>query len=132
MPTVIQCSTGNVGRQRSPLIGRPDLELVGVHAAEPARSGGTRPSCAGSEPSGVLATDDVDALVGLGADCVVYTSQAETRPQRRARGDRRPSSRAGTNVVTTSLGWLVCPARRRVAARAARGGVHGGAARPCT
>ena len=41
--------------------------------------------CGLDEPTGVLATDDLDALVALGADCVVYMSQAETRP---ARGDR--------------------------------------------
>ena len=64
--------------------------------------------CGLDEPSGVVATDDVDALVALHADCVVYTSQAETRP-----GDAIDEiSRflaAGTNVVGTSMVWLVAP-----------------------
>ena len=59
-------------------------------------------------PSGVVATDDIDALVALDADCVVYTSQAETRP-----GDAIDEIcrflAAGTNVVGTSMVWLVAP-----------------------
>ena len=55
-----------------------------------------------------MATDDIDALVALDADCVVYTSQAETRP-----GDAIDEIcrflAAGTNVVGTSLVWLVAP-----------------------
>jgi hypothetical protein len=56
----------------------------------------------------VRATDDVDRLVGLGADCVVYTSQAETRPHE-ALAELTAFLRAGTNVVATSLVWLVYP-----------------------
>jgi hypothetical protein len=79
---VIQFSTGNVGRKAlEMIIGRPDLELVGVHAASPDKVGRDAAELCGlTTPTGVLATDDLDALVALGADCVVYTNQAETRP----------------------------------------------------
>ena len=64
--------------------------------------------CGLTTPSGMLATDDIDALVALYADCVVYTSQAETRP-----GDAIDEIArflaAGTNVVGTSMVWLVAP-----------------------
>ena len=56
----------------------------------------------------MLATDDVDALVALGADCVVYTSQAETRPHE-ALAELCRFLSAGTNVVGTSFVWLVAP-----------------------
>ena len=80
---VIQFSTGNVGRHAlRQLIERPDLELVGVHASGADKIGRDAADLCGlGEPTGVLATDDLDALVALGADCVVYMSQAETRPQ---------------------------------------------------
>ena len=77
--------------------------------AVPTRSVATRPSCAVStDPTGVVATDDVDALVALRADCVVYTSQAETRPDA-ALAEITAFLAAGTNVVGTSLVWLVYP-----------------------
>jgi hypothetical protein len=55
-----------------------------------------------------MATDDIDALVALGADCVVYTSQGETRPVQ-AIEQMAKFLAAGINVVGTSLIWLVTP-----------------------
>lgn len=107
---VIQFSTGNVGRHalRS-IIGHPDLELVGLHASSPGKVGRDAADLCGlSEPTGVLATDDVAELVALRADCVVYTSQAETRPAD-ALAEVTAFLAAGTNVVGTSLVWLVYP-----------------------
>jgi 2,4-diaminopentanoate dehydrogenase len=80
MRRVIQFSTGNVGRHSlQAIIGRPDLELVGVHASSPDKIGRDAAELCGlDKPTGVIATDDVDALVDLGADCVVYTSRGET------------------------------------------------------
>jgi hypothetical protein len=78
---IIQFSTGNVGvHALRTIIERPDLELVGLHAANPDKIGRDAAELCGlAEPTGVIATDDVDALLALEADCVVYTSQAETR-----------------------------------------------------
>lgn len=107
---VVQFSTGNVGvHALRAVIDHPDLELVGVHAASPAKVGRDAADlCDLSTPTGVLATDDVDALVALGADCVVYTSQAERRPHE-ALTEVTAFLAAGTNVVGTSLVWLVYP-----------------------
>lgn len=107
---VIQFSTGNVGRPAlRALIERPDLELVGVHASSPAKVGRDAAELCGlDDPTGVLATDDIDALVALGADCVVYTAQAETRPHQ-ALPQLTAFLRAGTNVVASSLVWLISP-----------------------
>jgi hypothetical protein len=82
MRRVIQFSTGNVGRHSlRAIIGGPDLELVGVHAASSEKIGRDAAELCGlDQPTGIFATDDVDALVDVGADCVVYTSQGETRP----------------------------------------------------
>ena len=68
---VIQFSTGNVGRHAlRQLVEQSDFELVGVHAASPAKVGRDAAELCGREqPTGVLATDDLDALV---ADVVGY------------------------------------------------------------
>jgi hypothetical protein len=107
---VIQFSTGNVGRHAlRTIIARPDLELVGVHANGAQKVGRDAAELCGlDEPRGVVATDDVDALVALHADCVVYTSQAETRPAD-ALDEISRFLAAGTNVVGTSMVWLVAP-----------------------
>jgi 2,4-diaminopentanoate dehydrogenase len=107
---VIQFSTGNVGRHAlRTIIERPDLELVGVHANGAQKMGcDAAELCGLTTPTGVVATDDIDALVALHADCVVYTSQAETRP-RDAIDEISRFLVAGTNVVGTSMVWLVAP-----------------------
>ena len=64
--------------------------------------------CGLDEPTGIIATDDIDALVNLGADCVVYTSQGETRPME-AIDQMAKFLAAGINVVGTSMVWLVTP-----------------------
>lgn len=110
MRRIIQFSTGNVGvHALRSILERPDLELVGVHANSPDKVGRDAAELVGlPSPSGVTATDDIDALVALQADCVVYTSQAETRPME-AIDEISRFLRAGTNVVGTSFVWLVAP-----------------------
>ncbi|MCB0942457.1 MAG: dihydrodipicolinate reductase [Mycobacterium sp.] len=110
MKNVIQFSTGNVGRHALRLIiERPDLRLVGLHAHGADKVGRDAAELCGlDQPTGILATDDIDALVALEADCVVYTSQAEMRPQQAIEEISR-FLRAGTNVVGTSMVWLVAP-----------------------
>jgi 2,4-diaminopentanoate dehydrogenase len=107
---VIQFSTGNVGHHAlRALIERPDLELVGVHASSPAKVGRDAADLCGLDgPTGIVATDDLDALLALEADCVVYTAQAETRPHDALR-ELTAFLRAGTNVVASSLVWLISP-----------------------
>ncbi len=107
---MIQFSTGNVGEHAlRALIGRPDVELVGVHAHGADKVGRDAADLCGlGEPTGVVATDDLDTLLALDADCLVYTSQAELRPKE-AVGEIVRFLSAGVNVVGTSLVWLVAP-----------------------
>ncbi|MBX5488822.1 MAG: dihydrodipicolinate reductase, partial [Mycolicibacterium hassiacum] len=110
MRRVVQFSTGNVGQHTlRAIVGRPDLELVGVHAASPEKVGRDAAELCGlSRPTGVLATDDIDALIALEPDCVVYTALGETRPMEVLEQIARFLS-AGINVVGTALVWLVTP-----------------------
>ena len=66
---VIQWTTGNIARQAvRAVLSRPDLELVGVYAYSDAKVGRDAAELCGlDEPTGVLATNHVDELLGLGA-----------------------------------------------------------------
>lgn len=110
MRRVVQFSTGNVGKHSlAAIIGRPDLELVGVHAAGTEKIGRDAAElCGRNEPTGVIATDDIDALIALDPDCVVYTALGETRPME-AIEQMVKLLAAGINVVGTSMVWLVTP-----------------------
>ena len=110
MRRIVQFSTGNVGRHSlQAIIGRPDLELVGVHAANPDKIGRDAAELCGlSEPTGVIATDDIDALIALKPGCVVYTALGETRPME-AIDQMSKLLAAGIDVVGTSMVWLVTP-----------------------
>ncbi|MFC8044098.1 dihydrodipicolinate reductase [Nocardia sp. NPDC057353] len=107
---VIQFSTGNVGREAlRMIIERPDLELVGVHAASPEKQGRDAAELCGLDaPTRVKATGNLDELLALDADCVVFTAQAETRPEE-ALVDLCALLRSGLDVVATSFVWLVNP-----------------------
>jgi len=70
---VIQWATGNVGKYAlRAIIDHRDLELVGVFAHSPEKHGRDAGELLGEAPVGVLATTDLDAILGLDADCVVY------------------------------------------------------------
>jgi len=107
---VVQFSSGNVGRHPlRAIIGRPDLQLVGLHAASPNKiRRDAAELCGLDEPTGVVATDDIDALIALKPDCVVYTAQGETRPME-AIEQMSEFLAAGVNVAATSMVWLVTP-----------------------
>ena len=88
---------------------RPDLDLVGVWVHSPDKVGQDAGTLAGIGEIGVAATDDVDALLALGPDCVIYAASgpdldAATVP------DYLRLLAAGVNVVTVSSAGLVYPA----------------------
>jgi len=78
MPTpprrVVQWATGNVARQAvRAVLARPDLELVGAYAYSASKVGRDVAVLVGlDDPTGVTATDDVDALLAREPDCVIY------------------------------------------------------------
>jgi len=106
---VIQWATGGVGRAAiEGIVAHPELELVGcwVHSAD--KSGRDAGELCGLGTLGVTATSDVDTLVALDADCVMY-SPIMPDPGLVAR-----LLASGKNVVTP-LNWFY-PGKRDVAA----------------
>jgi 2,4-diaminopentanoate dehydrogenase len=95
---IVQWTTGNVGREAvSLVVSRPELELVGVFAHDPAKVGRDAADLCGlAAATGVLATADADELLGLRPDCVVYT------PLHIDVDEVARILRAGVNVVTTA------------------------------
>jgi hypothetical protein len=70
---VIQWATGGVGRAAIEAIAsHPELELVGTWVHDPGKAGRDAGELAGLDALGVEATNDVDALLALDADCVMY------------------------------------------------------------
>jgi hypothetical protein len=120
---VIQWATGGVGQAAvAGIVAHPDLELVGCWVHSPDKVGVDVGELCGLDPIGVAATDDVDALLALGADCVVYAPiMADPAVVARILA-------SGANVVTP-LGWFFPRGRDESAIEAAcaAGGtsVHG-------
>jgi len=70
---VVQWTTGNVGKSSVEAIAKnPNLELVGLYAWSKEKAGRDAGELVGIEPLGVKATNDVDALLALKPDAVVY------------------------------------------------------------
>lgn len=106
---VVQWSTGNVGKLAlHGIIQHPDLELVGLWVHSPDKVGRDAGELVGLPPTGVKATNDVDALLALEPDCVSYTATADLRPAE-AIDDMCRILASGANVVATSVVPLVYP-----------------------
>lgn len=106
---VIQWSTGNVGRHALRLVANhPDLELVGLWVHSDDKAGRDAGDLAGFGPTGVIASNDADALLALDADCVCYTATADLRPTE-AIADMARMLRSGKNVVSSSVVPLIFP-----------------------
>lgn len=71
---VIQWATGNIGaRALRTVIEHPHLDLVGVYVTSAAKTGKDAAELCGlGEPTGINATDSVDAIMAIEADCVLY------------------------------------------------------------
>ncbi len=97
---VIQWATGGVGRAAiQAILSHPELELVGAWVHGPDKVGRDAGEIAGVEPVGVEATNDVEALVALDADCVLYSPVMADRPT------LIRILESGKNVVTP-LNWF--------------------------
>ncbi|MGE2837065.1 dihydrodipicolinate reductase [Mycobacterium sp. SMC-4] len=70
---VVQWTTGNVGKSSvAAIANNPHLELIGGYAWSQDKVGRDLGELVGIEPVGVTATNDVDALLALKPDVVVY------------------------------------------------------------
>jgi len=95
----VQWGTGTVGTEMLATIidHRPDLQLVGVKVYSADKDGVDAGTLAGREPTGVAATTNVDHVLALGADCVIYT------PRTASLDDVCAILASGANVVTTAF-----------------------------
>jgi len=117
---VVQWTTGNVGKRSvRAVVGRSDLELVGCYAWSPDKVGRDVGELCGIEPLGIVATDDVDALLALRPDCVVYN------PMWHDTDEVVRILEAGVDVVSTAAfinGRGLGTGRDRIVAACERGG----------
>ncbi len=117
---VIQWTTGNVGTSSVRAIAaNPTLELVGAYAWSPEKVGRDVGELCGIEPLGVIATNDIGALLALKPDCVVYN------PMWLDVGELEQILSAGVNVVATAAfitGHNLGDGRDRIAEACRRGG----------
>jgi len=70
---IVQWTTGNVGRRcLRAIVANPLFELVGCYAWSEDKVGRDAGALVGIDDVGVLATNDVDALIALEPDCISY------------------------------------------------------------
>jgi hypothetical protein len=95
---VVQWTTGKVARESiKTILDRPNLELVGVYAYSKEKAGQDVGELAQlGRKLGVTATDDIDALIALKPDCVVYM------PLHPDVDHLERILRAGINIVSTA------------------------------
>jgi hypothetical protein len=117
---VVQWTTGNVGKESvKAIVANPGLELVGCFAWSADKVGIDVGELVGIEPVGVAATDDVDALLALRPDCVVYN------PMWPSVDELVRILEAGINVAATAAfitGTNLGPDRDRLVDACERGG----------
>jgi hypothetical protein len=93
---VVQWATGNIGtRSLRTVIEHPNLDLVGLYVYSPAKAGRDAGELCGVDEVGVTATTDIEQILALRADCVLYMPQAPNID------DLCKLLASGTNVVTT-------------------------------
>ena len=93
---VVQWATGNIGtRAMRAVIEHPRMQLVGVYVHGEAKVGQDAGALCGRDPIGVRATRDIDEIIALKPDCVLYM------PQGYELGDLCRLLASGVNIVTT-------------------------------
>jgi 4-hydroxy-tetrahydrodipicolinate reductase len=90
------------------ILGHPDLELVGLWVHSDNKVGVDAGELCGRAPVGIRATNDVEAILALDADCVAYNATADLRPGE-AVEDLCRILASGKNVVSTSVVPLIHP-----------------------
>jgi len=117
---VVQWTTGRVGTKAlEAILDDARLELVGLYAHSHDKAGRDAGELCGREACGVVATSDVDALIALSPDAVIYTPfMADLDHVERLLG-------AGINVVSTNLflncGGIAGETRNRIEAACEKG-----------
>lgn len=106
MTRVIQWATGVTGTMSlRHVIGRPDLELVGVRVYDPGKAGVDAGALCGQPDTGVTATDDRAALIAADADVVLYMGKVEMDTPG-CFADVCDLLASGKNVITTGSRFI--------------------------
>src|SRR5581483_10003054 len=117
---VVQWTTGNVGKSSLQAIAaNPTLELVGCYAWSKDKAGRDVGELVGIDPLGITATNDVDAVLALKPDVVVYN------PMWIDVDELARILSAGVNVVSTAsfiTGHNLGAGRDKIADACERGG----------
>ena len=102
MTRVIQWATGAVGSaQLQQIIDSNDLELVGLFVYNPEKVGRDAGSLVGRPATGVLATDDKEAILGVDADVVLHAA-SKAYPDNTNSDDIVALLQSGKDVITTT------------------------------
>ncbi len=106
MLKVVQWATGNLGRAAiEGILSHPELELAGVWVHSEDKAGCDalelvdRPDIYGTAKTGVAATRDIEQIIALKPDCVVYSPLLPNEKE------MKQLLQAGINLVTP-LGWF--------------------------
>ena len=119
---VVQWSAGRMGKKSiRGVVDHPDLDLVGLYVYSEEKEGVDAGVLAGIEPLGITATRDIEKVVALAPDCVLYMQEGfDLDDLTRLLG-------SGINVVTTRNEFFYGPAmdptiRSRIEEACHRGG----------
>jgi hypothetical protein len=130
MYRIIQWATGNVGKASlHAIIETPDYELVGLFAYSADKAGQDAGHIVGLGKTGVLATNDMDAILALDADCVVFNGLGDTKDPAETEETICRILASGKNVVSTAVSRhvhmdaLPKESRERLEAACRKGGV---------
>ncbi|HVV31445.1 MAG TPA: diacylglycerol kinase [Mycobacteriales bacterium] len=111
------------------IISHPELELVGLVVHSDEKAGRDAGDIAGTGPTGVIATQDIDEAIALEADAFCYMASTHGR-LKVATAELGRILESGKNVSTSSFGALIHPpsARPDVVERLQESARKGGAA----
>jgi hypothetical protein len=99
---VVQWATGAVGSaQLREVIDDPNLELVGLFVFDPDKVGTDAGALVGRGATGVIATNDKDAIVALDADMVLHAA-SKAFPRNTNTDDIVRLLESGKDVITTT------------------------------
>jgi hypothetical protein len=128
MHRIIQWATGNVGKASlRAIIETPDFELVGLYVYSADKAGQDAGEICGKGNVGVAATNDMDTVLALDADCVVFNGLGDTRDPAETEATICRILASGKNVVSTAIsrhihrGAMSADTRERLEAACAQG-----------
>jgi 4-hydroxy-tetrahydrodipicolinate reductase len=106
---VVHWGTGQTGRVAlQGIIGHPDLELVGLIVERPENIGRDAGVLCDRPATGVIASNDIEAILALKPDCLSYFGSGVGNLDAGI-ANVLPFLRSGCDVVTTSFSALIHP-----------------------